>query len=630
MRIYDADATRIDGGPPFPADQQVIERLERSGGVFDYGERLTVRVGHADGQYAYAVAEPESPAAAAATLRNWRDGPADALVPVAPLDTGASDADATAVFDETRDVGDAGGPTDATTEPESDTTDEPDPDATDESPPTADTTGDVAGDSLGARHPVPTRIRVFNADTGTCHFDNDAAPSPPAWSDESSARTDYRRNLRLFADPAAGTFRCYLNVCRHEPEQVIADVAVDRAPSEEFLAYCARAVARAIRSRDWTLYDTDEQLVFDTLRGATAVAPRWPYDDRETALLRDVESLAVVAPTQRAAVGVVDAVREWADGASLAVAGGDRDGATGDAAIRVRYTPRVSTVSVTGEGERRLVFARRDRARETVDETLAALADAVAGDRLPNVRAATWLNDALDDTPPSGRVRPSDRRLSTQLRRLLPTGVACLGLAVSVVLLVRPAAAVAALRREVSVAQLPAWFVTVGDATTSAPVWQLLVATLVPPAVTVVTLASPLALRRQVGAVRDVTRWLALRRDPPETAVEASREEFAAAVETVGRSTGDRVDDADTPLEERLAASSLQLTTRSTPDAATAPPSHTAVAVLTTATLTLSWLAVPVAGVLGRADAVASLLPFAVTVSLPVSWLAAVVALWRS
>ena len=641
MRIYDADATRLDGGPAFPADQQVIERLERSAGVFDYDERLIVRVGRADGRYAYAAVEAESVADTAATLRNWRDAAVDVTRFVEPLDTGPSDA-----------------------ETELDALEEANSVDTDESNTTVDTTtdtADTATDTADTHHPVPTRVRVFNGDTGTCHFDNDAEPSPPAWSDETSARADYRRNLRLFADPEAGTFRCYLNVRRNGPEQVIADVSVDRAPPEPFLAYCARAVTRAIRSRDWTLYDTDEQLVFDVLRGETAVDPVWPYDDRETALLRDAVPLSVVTPTQRGAMGVVDTVRGWADGSSLSVAGGDRDGPTGDAATRIRYTPRVSAVTVTGEGDRRLALARRDRARETVDETLAALADAVEGDRLPNVRAAAWLNDTLggtagenalgreeasdrgsspsgddtgQDTSPPGRVRPSDRRLLTQLRRLLPTAAACLTLVAVTVLITlfgRPAAAVAVLGREV---------VSVGLATVisgsapSVPVWQLLVATLLPPVATIWVFASPRGrLRRQVAAVRDVTRWLARRREPPETAVDAAGTEFAAAVATAGRSTdhatGDHeTADAETFLEGRLAASPLQLTTRLTPEPVVPP--RTAAAALAGVTVTLSLFATPAAGALGRADAVVSFLPSAAAVSLPVSWLAAVVAVWRS
>ena len=652
MRLYDPDGNRVDDGPPAPEDRWVIERLERCGGVFDYDDRLTVRVGRRDDRYAYAVAERETLADAADALRRWRDEDPEIevgqFVDLLDTDEGSGETDADEGSDET----------------DGDTT-----------------------DATNSRHPVPTRVRLLNGDTGRCHFDNGAAPSPPAWSDEASAETDYRRNLRLFADPEAGTFRCYLNVSRRGPEQVLADVSVDDSPPEPFLAYCARAVTRAIRNRGWELYDTDEQLVFDVLRGATTVDPRWPYDDHETQLLQATTPLSLVTPTQRTAMGVVAAVREWDDESSLSVAGGTRDGATGEAAIQIGYTPRVSTVTATGAAGERLAAMRQKRARQTIDETLAALAEAVDGERLPNVRAAAWLNDALRDSDTlgdddtlrdsdtlrnnrdapdvdtadsvgntlnseettsggnshvrlarlrsSGPVSPTRNRLRRHVARLLPAVSACLTAAVVVlaVSLGRPAGAAAALGREVTVAGVPVLGAVVGSGEVVL-VWQLLAVTLLPPVVTLSASTRPRAvLAGQVAAARDLTAWLTTP-PTPETTVDASGADLVAAVETATGaetlSAGEESMSAGAFLDDRLAASMLALTTRPSSEREILRSQRTVVSVLVAVGVTLSSLAVPLAGAFGRADVIVPFLSLAAVVSLPVSWLCAVVALWRS
>jgi hypothetical protein len=378
-------------------------------------------------------------------------------------------------------------------------------------------------------------------------------------------------------------------------------------------------------------------------------------------------------------MGVVAAVREWPGESSLSVAGGDSDGATGEATIRVGYTPRVSAVTATGEAERRLATIRRERARETVDETLTALAEAVDGERLPNVRAAAWLNDTLDadtldreDAPDwrdapgredaldsdvldsdeekiardttsrlgqlslRGPVSPSENRLRRRVEQLLPTASVCLTLvaATLVVSLGNPTAALAALEQEVTVAGTPVVAAVVAGG--SATVWQLLVVTLLPPAVTLSAVTrSGAALARQAAAVRDVTAWLTTRRGS-ETTVDASGAALVAAVETVTQDAeassadDESVSDPAAFLEDRLAASALELTTRPSSELDASLSRHAVVSVLLAVGATLSVSAVPLAGTLGRADAVVPFLSLAAVTSLPASWLAAVVALWRS
>jgi hypothetical protein len=132
VRLYDPDGNRVDDGPPAPEDRWVIERLERCGGVFDYDDRLTVRVGRRDDRYAYAVAERETLADAADALRRWRDEDPEIevgqFVDLLDTDEGSGETDADEGSDET----------------DGDTT-----------------------DATNSRHPVPTRVRLLNGSTAT-------------------------------------------------------------------------------------------------------------------------------------------------------------------------------------------------------------------------------------------------------------------------------------------------------------------------------------------------------------------------------------------------------------------------------------------------------------------------------
>jgi hypothetical protein len=336
------------------------------------------------------------------------------------------------------------------------------------------------------------------------------------------------------------------------------------------------------------------------------------------------------------------------------VAGGDRDGATGEAAIRIGYTPRVSTVTATGAAGKRLAAVRRERARQTIDETLAVLAEAVDGERLPNVRAAAWLNDAVTEAAVDTNssvfensttelVCPTTNRLRRHCRRLLPAASALLTFTATVLLLMssgRSTDAVGVFGRSVAVAVWnPVSFTSPAPSVgTQIPVWLLLLAVAVPPVVTVCTVVSPKSvMEKQLTAVRGACAWFSVRGESLEVA-DGAASTLVEAVDTAaangpdgatdsaaGRQIDHLPDASRSILDDRLAASPLQLTTRQSTDRHRSGLRRTLAVSLGVTVVTLLCLTAPLAGAFGSGETVITLLPAAAVVSLVLSWVGAVV-----
>jgi hypothetical protein len=505
-------------------------------------------------------------------------------------------------------------------------------------------------------HSVPTRVRIFNGDTGTQRLDNDASPSSPSWSDEPSAKEDYQSNLRLFADPEAGTFRCYLNVRRPDPEQEIADVSVDESPPGGFLEYCAQAVTREIRRQDWRVDPTATQPEFDILRGEADVERIWSYDEQKTAELVDIDQVSLAVPNRATAMGVVKFVRErWPDGTSVAVAGSGRDGISGDADVHIKYSVTTDEVTATGETKRRLDQIRLENATATINDQMSSLEKKADEERLGHVRAAAWIENALgralgtsrrrDVLPFVGNdrefptVRRTGERFQTNLRRLFPAVSVLLTLvavAGTIVLLGQFGAALGVLTRRLTVVLGgPAAFVGVAEngSGLQVSVWQLLLATVVPPAVTVLAWGSPIAVFTGQGdALNTVWRWW--RSGGIESLQIKEEPTFAEAIETtetvVANVNNAEPDNVEQFLQNRLDESELQVTTQSSPGLGAYYSRRVAVDTLVAVTVTLVVLLLPLLGVIGRAESVTPYLPLAAVASFLLSWTGTVVVVQRS
>lgn len=538
-----------------------------------------------------------------------------------------------------------------------------------------DTNSTSAGGTGHGSESPKTRVVVFNADQSLVKIDTGGDVDMPDWSGGGTPREDYRSGIRLFADPEAGTFRCYLNVIDSGAEQVIADVAVDGDLGGDFITHCVRAITLAVERNNWVFDEEAEgQYVFNQLLDWQDVRSDWPFDNETTDQLREVgfDTLPLAAKGKSDAVKLLRAVwEEWPAGTSVLVSKDRIETMTADVWIQFQ---KPDETGLRGKADRWFQRGRLGDASNKLDEVLDQIGSAVDdSDPRERRRAVKTLTAALKRyselaDPPS--VNPDDEVLFSRLRTGVAAGVVSLAaLSVVVVLAFNISAVLGGLLtpNNVVLFDRPTFGYGIpflgnranGPGAGIRPL-SLLVATLMPPAAIIAIVRQPLQRLKQVESeIREAYALLSVDELDTIDIPDDTYQEFARVVTKIDEiasdypemvwqevnSDGSEVSYADPTrefIDARLHSSELTLTVDSESGGWRGVFKHfvkTAlnlvwnkrVAVTAAAGLLLVAVvfAVPLAMAFGYGSQVALILPMAAFTSLIGSFLGAVVLLSR-